>query len=339
MKLKMALMTEDTEDALMTEDFIEDQVKTIDRLLLNAYGTVYKLIAKNVAYRNRLCPPHEREEMLIAKNLISNLWSVLEYCCIVLRWHFNKGELKSLILSKNNHFPCNFKADIREEKGKKEWEKEHLKKMILRKSISDDEYKDFKASFGDALSHVQHTWPTHGERTKVEVKEKWKTFYWLHFLRNTIAHSNMQIKGRDERKKIAALDPEKNKHSKCQGITTVLAVTIRVPTTPWNTSESTKQIPLLDFLFDACRLVKKCRNKILTKMGYETFKNSYGFILNETTKNRATELNITVLLLNEPTPPVPVYYTHLNCYGIEQDLEEEERRRRYALFSEEIIQP
>lgn len=307
---------------LKTEDFIKKQVETIDRLLLNAYGTVYKLIAKNVAYKNRGCVVREMEEMLIAKNLTSDLWSVLDYCCLTLSCHFNKEEPKSSILSKRIKFPCNFRTDISREKDCEEWEKKHLQELILNgKPLSDDDYEAFKR----ALSHVQHHCPH--QTKKVEVAEKVMTFYRLHFLRNIIAHSNIQITGEKQATKFKALDPNKNSSSRSRRIASTLAVTITIPETPWSEDLPPKptRLPLMDFLFDACELVEDCRDVILEPMGQRKFKDSFGFRLADNMNNRGAELAIVVFLNeNNESKEVPLNYNHLECYGIEQDLKEED---------------
>ena len=93
------------------------------------------------------------EELLCVKNLLSNLWSVLDYCCILL--YAKKNGIPNAAKSRKISVPCHF--------GGKP------KKTLV---------PDIDSAFQD----VQYTG---------ESNEKIKTFYWLHFLRNIFSHKTI----------------------------------------------------------------------------------------------------------------------------------------------------
>ena len=63
--------------------FVSEQIDAIDRMLFNAYGTTYKIAAKYLVQKNCMICLDEMEELLLVKTLVTNLWSILDYCCIL----------------------------------------------------------------------------------------------------------------------------------------------------------------------------------------------------------------------------------------------------------------
>ena len=64
--------------------FEKQQIEAIDRMLFNAFGTAYKIAAKYLIYKDIGHQWSASEELLMAKNLVTNLWSVMDYCCILI---------------------------------------------------------------------------------------------------------------------------------------------------------------------------------------------------------------------------------------------------------------
>ena len=160
------------------EDFINAQVESIDKFLLNAYGTVYKLIQKIVVYKRRERNINERGEELIAKTLTSDLWSVLDYCCMVLYCHVNHEKPSPQFARDNIKFPCNFDKKIDTMEKLQAWERKCLENMVF---IG-------KKNYRGVFDHVQYIPKLPKEETKrlqaeQKIPEKVKTFYRLHFLK------------------------------------------------------------------------------------------------------------------------------------------------------------
>ena len=119
----------DSDIQIEVKEYIAKQIDAIDNLLINAYGTVLKSKVKREMYVMKSYDLLEMEEMLLAKNLYSNLWSVLDYCCtIIYCWYNNRipnpEEGRELKLQ----FPCYFKFDTDPEK----WEMDKLVQLLTK---------------------------------------------------------------------------------------------------------------------------------------------------------------------------------------------------------------
>ena len=132
-----ALIPEDDPEAVQA--FIKAQIQMIDNLLLNAYGTVYKVAAKQLVYRSSAYDLSPIEEILSAKNLFSNLWSILDFCCTILYSHYN-NKLPDIDPKTNIKFPVHF-ATSSFATSSFEWERKAIEK-VLNKNVTDDSLKD-----------------------------------------------------------------------------------------------------------------------------------------------------------------------------------------------------
>lgn len=275
------------------DKFVQRQIDTIDRLLLDAYGTVYKLAVKNIVFEQRAVELSESDEMITAKTLICNLWSVLDYCCVILYCENNKviptpEDARKQALK----FPCAFSKELEMEPHA--WEEKKLKKMI-------GNGIDYKDIFSPVQNYAGNDTDTI------------KTFYWLHFLRNTLTHNNILI----------------TNTSRCElkiweghTITPKVTITIGVPLEPWsdascNRPEDYEQLPLIDILFDSCKVVTERRDKILSLHSKFEDKFNFKFV---TTPSLTVEIS---QLIPESKTTTLSTLTHLECYGVLVDLKKD----------------
>ena len=106
--------------------YVEAEIAVVDYLLLNAYGTVYKMAAKYLNYRDMGYELSLTAEMLLTKNVVTNLWSVLDYCCKIFRYQYagppTPEEARMI------KFPCDHK--VRGFMGRKNWESWRLREIF-----------------------------------------------------------------------------------------------------------------------------------------------------------------------------------------------------------------
>ncbi len=205
---------------------VEAQVAAIDNILLNAYGTVYKMAVKNFRLPENSYQLSKTEEMLSAKNVVSNLWSVLDYCCMTL--HYKYHDIPTPTKARRIKFPCDHEglsyssnpAEV------KKWGKK-IEQIVEQESAAVTlDYEQFKSLF----SEVQF-------KKEGPVTEDITAFYQLHFLRNMLTHQSIVItpNGIDGHNK-----PQIYQHHELD-IGAQAAITIGVPEEPWKNDDSKKR--------------------------------------------------------------------------------------------------
>ena len=215
-----------------TKSFVRGQIDVIDRMLFNAYGTVYKIAAKYIMYKEIGHQWSEMEELLCVKNLLSNLWSVLDYCCILLYAKKN-NIVPNAAQSRKISVPCHF--------GGKP-------KVALVPDIE------------NAFKDVQY------KNNMDESIEKVKTFYWLHFLRNIFSHKTILMAtatGRQTPQMLA------NIQQTPEIAIDIRVPEFPWNDDSCNQDENYHPKPLLDLLFNSCELVENKRDEVFTLLKLE----------------------------------------------------------------------
>ena len=290
-----------------SEEFISTKVAVVDDLLLNAYGTVYKMAVKYSTIRKANYQLSPTEEMLSAKNIVSNLWSVLDYCCMILWYKYPDDDDDSTpSLAKFIKFPCDMRKELLDTtpEDKVAWEKERLESIAFKLTTVAD-YEKFKGAFTD----IQYT-------NKNNVPDKVMTFYRLHYLRNVLTHRHINITG--------TYEPWIPKIYDCRSIYRYgqAAITISVPTEPWvETCEEKTPVPLVDFLIEACDVVKERRDKLFGTWGEVEFDENFEF--NFTEKLLGIKLKHMKDFCN-----ICHHTLHLECYGLEAEFKKQLHKLR-----------
>ena len=280
------------QETMAVQASIDDQIAAVDHMLLHAYATVYKLAVKYISFPYFGHDMSPTEEMMSAKTITSNLWSVLDYCCIIL-YHRYHGTPKPST-ARQICFPCDYKNRL----PAADWEK----KCFIVDQLPDDAY----AKFAGAFSSIQYQ----GEE---DVPPETRAFYRLHFLRNTLTHRTIKIYGEEE-VDIKQLEIFKDNNNITEG-ESELAIKITVPREPWNNENGEyDEVPLLDVLYEACKVVEVHRDKLLHTVDEQKFNKKYAFEITE------EELVIT---LNNKRHELKHYKLHLECYGILAELQPE----------------
>ena len=293
--------------------FIKAQVHTIDDLLLNAYGTVYKFAAKQLIHKSGEYELSSTEEMLSAKNLFSNLCSILDFCCTALYSHHN-NEIPTLEQGMKIKFPCSYNI----QDSLEQWEEDKISQLLGYYTVTD--------TLEGIFHHVQFIYegPT-------AVKRQVYYFYLLRYLRNTLTHHSIEI--RFLPRELEGKVPDILQELGLQDIDERLCVAseITIPKRPWlgyyDTDRSTESVPLLDVLYQSCRVVEECRDKILSTIGEEKFGDKFKF--------KITMEQLKVTLRNGFNKVFHHKALHLECYGMEAELKEqldEIRKRRLSGF-------
>ncbi len=195
--------------------FIKDQVNAIDNILLNAHGTVYKFAVKQIICADIEYLVSRTEEILSAKNLVSNLWSVLDFCCTILYSYYN-NRLPTLKQGMQIKFPCYFSKT---NETHEEWEKKRLETM-LQPEVS----AEMLSSLSGIFQHVQLKNVGEDADNSPDVYY----FYLLHFLRNTLTINSINI---DITQNHEELVPDVLKQ--LDKVKVHRASVVRVPTKPW----------------------------------------------------------------------------------------------------------
>ena len=166
--------------------FIKAQVDAIDDILLNAYGTVYKFDIKQIISASGEYVLSQTEDVLSAKNLFSNLWSVLDFCCAVIYSHHNNS-LPTLDQGFKIKFPCKFPKNNNSMSFEdwKTWERKKLMEVLDDEDVTDEHLQHFDGVF----QHVQFK----NKRADEITGSKVYYFYLLQYLRNTLTHSSIDI--------------------------------------------------------------------------------------------------------------------------------------------------
>lgn len=266
----------------LDSDCVESSIEAVDRMLLNAYGSVYKIAAKCIVYKEINHWWSETEELLTAKNILANLWSCLEYCCNIL--YTKKKGRPNPQTARKIFIPCNFPG-------------QPTKQPLI-------------ADFSIMFSELQFT-------DEERVNEDIRTFYLLHHFRNTLAHRTIAITG-NRGSEMPKMLMEKLKE------VPEVAVSIYVPNSPWKNESCNKDcfpdgahdykcIPLLDLLYDSCRLVQRKRDQILQHADKKNFR-SFDF------KFSIDDRFLTVSSSGVPRH-IRIKRLHLKCYGLEREYE------------------
>lgn len=294
-------------DTPNVQGFIDAQVVVVDSMLLNAYGTVHKMAVKYISFQDLSYELSATEEMLSAKNLVSNLWSVLDYCCIILHYKFRGTPTPSK--ARGISFPCDCKKSIFRESAV-EWERKKIDGLL-----SDGAYERI-GGFENVFSSIQLQ----------EGAVPWETltFYQLHFLRNTLTHNTINIHQERSSHRLEIFQ-----HCNIGTTETHAAMTIRVPREPWNKANlSSETVPLLDVLFRACKVVEDRRDKLMHTIGERKFSDKYAFNLTN------EHLIVTLNAIDPREYRVRYNQLHLECYGIEAELKDElQQLRQYENYS------
>ena len=282
--------------------FISSQVNAIDDILLNGYGTVYKFAIKRVISAQSEYVLSQTEERLSAKNLFSNLWSVLDFCCSILYCCHN-NKLPTLEQGMKIKFPCNFNGGVSIEG----WEKRKIS-GILQKEVAVEVLSSLQGIF----SHVQF-------RNGGEADQSHDVYYFylLQYLRNTLTHNSIDIVFSPNHDKLV---PEVPDIWRDLGKEVNVSSQILVPTKPWldssrNNRSSHQCKPFLDVLYNVCQVVEKCRDQILATTPWQkTFREKYTFELT----------NSQLIITHGNDKPMKLYHQglHLECYGVEAELKE-----------------
>lgn len=267
-----------------------DQVKAIDSMLLNAYGTCYKFEAKCTLYDevNYEFPPEGElpvKELLLAKNVLMNLWSVLDYCCVALYCEF--CDIRAPKVARQIKFPYG-KDNLNT------WAKKNLK--LDDKNLS---------KFVKALEAVQLKSPSEQDAETPGTLHLPR----LHFLRNALTHRKINI--------IAMGEPN------------TVSPSIAVPKKPWSDEsiDDTDSILLKDLLLDSCKIVEHTRDELLKAIDVQRFREkiSIGF----TKDLDELEVKFTRSDgIPEETLKLKTKHLHLECYGIDVDCDFERKNRQ-----------
>lgn len=274
--------------------FVRHQTEVIDRMLLNAYGTTYKIAAKYLIYQEISHEWSATEELLLAKNLVTNLWSVLDYACYLL--YVTKNGKPSSKIARKIAAPCYFPK-------KKVPKEDKAQKVAAHAGEAQTGRKTQKATTNEeaTLLEIEALFQDLQYSEEKQASDDVFTYYRLHFLRNTFTHRTIIVTGNSEEQIPAML----------QGITRTVpevAVSIQLPKSPWESDlEHFETVSLLDFLFKSCELVKKQRNKIL--------QNTFQFGIRLESEQLVVQFPDTSMVQNHKD-------LHLKCYGLEQEYEE-----------------
>ena len=278
------------------------QMVAIDNLLINAYGTMYKLVVKHTSFDNICYTFSEIEEMLHTKNLQSDLSSVLDYCCTIIYCWYHQREPTPEQGHKLS-FPCDFKELLKSDSNPEKWEREKLNYMLGVEV--DHRYKDLKGIFYE----VQYKGGA--------VTQKIKDFYLLHFLRNKFTHRSLQFCFSQRLQRI-----QKSEVLKQLSMEANVLATIEVPPEPWvsdsreNTSDYVSE-SLLDIHYRCCKFMEEFRDDLLRRLKLAPprvpFSKTIQFELTQQqltfTANSKKESQLCCLL-------------HLGCYGLEGDFKQ-----------------
>lgn len=283
-------------------ELVKDQIVAVDNMLLNAWGTIYKMAVKYLDYNVHSYELSRTEEMMTAKKLVSDLWSVLEYCCIILCYNYDG--VPNPKKARKIHFPCNYTALSSESADLEQWEKEQLEDIA---QLPTEEYEE---KFQGAFSDVQF---------KGEATSDVNAFYRLHYLRNTLTHQSVNITGSDENGHQPEILRFHNIQRNAQA-----AITVNLPIEPWKRNSTTMtSVPLLDVLFQACKVVEDRRDKLLGVIIDMKFRDKFDFkfseeVLQVTFKQIDKEHSIRC----NHEHLIRCNHLDLECYGMEAELKE-----------------
>lgn len=264
------------------------QILAIDNLLMNAYGTMYKSAVKHCYYDEYELNFSKMGEMLLAKNLQSDLWSVLDYCCTLVYYWYHK-KIPTPSIQRQLSFPCIFDKKLL---LSDEWEKDKLKEMLGVVKLDDSKYQKLKGVFHE----VQYNggYPT----------QENEHFYLLHFLRNRLTHGSLQFEYNCQEQ-----TPVRSVALKQLGMTANVLTTIEIPQFQFPWLRDTKLYrSLLDIHYGCCKFVEKFRDNIIRRLelSQPTFEETVELKL--LTKEKKLKLNKSEICY---------FKLHFKCYGLE----------------------
>lgn len=223
--------------------FVSQQIEAIDRMLFNCYGTTYKIAAKYLVQKTCMIWLNEIDELMLVKLLVTNLWSILDYCCILyFAKHINRRP--NPVEARNISVPITFqkKKQKRKEAG-----------------LCDILFKDLQYT-------VQNS--------------KTETFYRLHFLRNALTHRTVVITDRDREDSFP--DILQGLTLEAEYKMRVLVPKQPWSDESCENRSNYASLPLLNVLMAACELVKERRDMILMQeFGVGPFAEEFKFNLNQ----------------------------------------------------------
>ena len=129
---------------------VQDQISTINDMLLNAYSTVYKLAARIILHDKKQHEISTRQEILLTKTLLNNLWSVLDCCSrLIFCWYHGKEPTVQEARERSIKFPCEFTQLSKHNRDPNQWEKKRLSLVLLARynDIDQDTYKQLEGVF------------------------------------------------------------------------------------------------------------------------------------------------------------------------------------------------
>ena len=279
---------------------IADQMIVIDSLLINAYGTMYKLVVKHTSFDNICYMFSEIEEMLLTKNLQSDLSSVLDYCCTIIYCWYHQRE-PTPEQGRKLIFPCDFKELLKSDSNPEKWERKKLQDMLGVEV--DDRYEDLKGIFYE----VQYKGGA--------VTQKIKDFYLLYFLRNKFTHRSLQFCFSQRLQKSEVL--------KLLSMEANVLATIKVPPEPWvsDSRENTEDYvseSLVDIQYRCCKFVEEFRDDLLRRLQLAPLHVPFS----ETVQFQLTPQQLTFKPANSKGESRLCGLLHLGCYGLEGDFKE-----------------
>jgi hypothetical protein len=276
---------------------VDKQVELIDAMLFDAYATVYKFIAKNIVYVEVSHEFNYKEESLLAKNVLTNLWSVLDYCCFTLYCSVCDKPPTPKI-GRQLGFPYDKLdgAGAREKLTK--WAKEALK-------LGDTKFSEFMEAF-DQLRDTKFS--DSAELQQQSKKIDAIDFHRLHYLRNAFTHRTMTI---EETAHV------KSEQLKKRGVTSPsISLAIKVPAEPWkDESQTTDTVSMLDFLMSACERVQEIRDMILSKLKQQKFEEKFEFKVTATEFTCKKKKDFKYF-------EKELKHLHLRCYGLDGDYDD-----------------
>ena len=297
----------------MAVHYVERQREAIDSLLMNAYGTVYKFAVKNSWYFKIGCSLNPMKEMQLAKMLVSNLWSVLDYCCAILFYTAHRRQ-PTPEEARHVKFPCDITGQLLQPQADAQtWERQRISWILGRnRVIGHRQYTAWRGIFLRVQNQLRGQGP---------VQEQVADFYLLHYLRNTLVHRSILIDFRQE---------------DCQYLSNVLQLRtlqgmsvnalVDLPTHPWldesrNNSNTHVKASLFDVLYRSCRFVEECRDDMLRRLQTRQIVDAEPFQTHYQLQLTSTELTLNIA--TNTTARCLWNLLHLDCYGIEAEFKEE----------------
>jgi hypothetical protein len=236
---------------VMAAEVDTEQVELIDAMLSDAYATVYKFIAKNIVYKRVGHEFKGTEESLLAKNVVTNLWSVLDYCCFTLYCSVCDKPPTPKIGRRLGFPNCDDKSKLTT------WAKRLNLVNNLSRFVTVFNELQLQNTNSDAIN-----------------------FHRLHYLRNAYTHRTVRVIPTPELNEETVESRELQKYVN----TSAIHLKVKVPAEPWkDESQETVTISMLDFLMDACKKVKEIRDAILSgELRQQRFDEKFEFAMTAT---------------------------------------------------------